>query len=96
MEHIIDTLLERLELSRANLIYSGGGHCYLLLANTQKTREVLNTLQKELQSWFLKYFRTRTFCGIWLQRMQRQYISETFRKEAMQICSSGLLRAYRK
>ena len=61
MEHIIDTLLERLELSRANLIYSGGGHCYLLLANTQKTREVLNTFQKELQSWFLKYFRTELF-----------------------------------
>ena len=34
MEHIIDTLLEKLELSRANLLYSGGGHCYLLLANT--------------------------------------------------------------
>ncbi|MFR7389912.1 MAG: type III-A CRISPR-associated protein Cas10/Csm1 [Blautia faecis] len=27
MEHIIDTLLEKLELSRANLLYSGGGHC---------------------------------------------------------------------
>lgn len=36
MEHIIDLLLEMLELSRANLLYSGGGHCYLLLANTQK------------------------------------------------------------
>lgn len=34
MEHIIDLLLEKLELSRTNLIYSGGGHCYMLLPNT--------------------------------------------------------------
>ena len=37
MEHIIDMLLDSLELSRANLIYSGGGHCYILAANTEKT-----------------------------------------------------------
>ena len=28
MEHIVDELLEKLSLSRANLIYTGGGHCY--------------------------------------------------------------------
>ena len=37
MEHMMDLLLEKLQLSRANLLYSGGGHCYLLLANTQET-----------------------------------------------------------
>ena len=34
MEHILDELLDKLELSRANIIYTGGGHCYLILANT--------------------------------------------------------------
>ncbi|EKC80317.1 CRISPR-associated protein, Csm1 family, partial [human gut metagenome] len=41
MEHVIDELLEKLSLSRANLIYTGGGHCYMLLPNT---KEVLQTL----------------------------------------------------
>lgn len=40
MEHIVDELLEKLSLSRANLIYTGGGHCYLLLANTDDTRDI--------------------------------------------------------
>ena len=38
MEHIIDTLLDKLHLSRANLIYSGGGHCYMILPNTKETQ----------------------------------------------------------
>lgn len=52
MEHIIDTLLERLELSRANLIYSGGGHCYLLSAIQQKTREVLTHFKRNYSPVF--------------------------------------------
>lgn len=46
MEHIVDELLEKLSLSRANLIYAGGGHCYLLLANTDDTRDILEHYEK--------------------------------------------------
>ncbi|TGY97288.1 type III-A CRISPR-associated protein Cas10/Csm1 [Petralouisia muris] len=56
MEHMIDTLLERLELSRANLIYAGGGHCYLLLANTEKTIETVLQFEQELNQWMLEQF----------------------------------------
>lgn len=56
MEHIIDTLLERLGLSRANLLYSGGGHCYLLLPNTGRAREAAQELEQELNTWMLDRF----------------------------------------
>lgn len=56
MEHMIDTLLERMELSRANLIYSGGGHCYILLPNTQHMRETVAELEEELNDWFIKQY----------------------------------------
>lgn len=56
MEHVVDTLLERLELSRANLIYSGGGHCYILMANTQKTKQVVMDFERELNQWLLEQF----------------------------------------
>lgn len=56
MEHIIDTLLERLELSRANLIYSGGGHCYILLPNTEKMREIVLETEAELNDWLMEQF----------------------------------------
>ena len=55
-EHIVDLLLERLSLSRANRIYSGGGHSYLLLPNTDKVKSEIRLLDEELRQWFLKRF----------------------------------------
>lgn len=56
MEHIIDELLDRCGLSRANLIYSGGGHAYILLANTEKTKALIDSFGKELKYWFIEKF----------------------------------------
>lgn len=61
MEHIIDLLLDRLQLSRANLLYSGGGHCYLLLANTTETVIQIQKFQEELKEWLLRQFQTDLF-----------------------------------
>lgn len=61
MEHIIDVLLEKLDLSRANLIYSGGGHCYMLLPNTEHVKEIVDDYLEELKQWFLKYYRTELY-----------------------------------
>lgn len=58
LEHIVDELLSRLELSRANLLYTGGGHAYLLLPNTQKTLDALEAFSNELQEWFVETYRT--------------------------------------
>ena len=51
MEHVIDELLERLSLSRANLIYTGGGHCYILLPNTDEVLQILENMKKEVNQW---------------------------------------------
>lgn len=58
MEHIIDEFLTELELSRANLIYSGGGHCYILIPNTETAKEIINRKERETNEWFIKQFRT--------------------------------------
>ena len=64
LEHIVDELLERLRLNRTNLLYTGGGHAYLLLPNTQSTQQSLITFQEELKQWFLKHYETDLFMGI--------------------------------
>ena len=64
MEHIVDTLLERLELSRANLIYAGGGHCYLLVANTCYTKEVVAAFEQELNQWMQETFDISLYVGV--------------------------------
>lgn len=48
MEHYIDELLQGCGLSRTNLLYSGGGHCYLLLPNTPHVLQVI-------EAWNLKF-----------------------------------------
>lgn len=55
-EHIIDEILCRCGLCRANLIYSGGGHFYILLPNTSVVKEILEQAKSEINRWFLKHY----------------------------------------
>ena len=41
MQHYMDELLDGCGLTRTNIIYSGGGHCYLLLPNTAAVQQTL-------------------------------------------------------
>lgn len=61
MEHVVDELLERLGLCRANALYIGGGHAYLLLPNTQRALETLREFQDELKRWFIDEHGTELF-----------------------------------
>lgn len=58
MENAIDDLLERTELSRANLIYSGGGHAYILLPNTDHVRDEVREFEADWNRWLLDYVKT--------------------------------------
>lgn len=57
-EHIADSLLEKLELTRANLLYVGGGHAYFILPNTEKTRETLANFEAEFNQFLVEHFQT--------------------------------------
>lgn len=63
MEHIIDCLLQELHLSRANLIYSGGGHCYILMANTEKTKMAVDQYMQSLNQWLLDTFQISLYAA---------------------------------
>ena len=65
MEHAVDELLGSQSLSRANLIYSGGGHCYLLLPNTAEAKAKIAEHEKTLNAWFIRNFGTALYiaCG---------------------------------
>jgi CRISPR-associated protein Csm1 len=56
LEHIVDEILFKTDLSRANLIYTGGGHAYILLPNTQKARKVLEDSSKTINKWLINNF----------------------------------------
>ena len=57
-ENIVDSLLEKLALSRASALYVGGGHAYFVLSNTEATVEVLEQFEIDFNSFLLKHFQT--------------------------------------
>lgn len=54
IEHIIDEILSNLELSRVNLIYSGGSQFYLLLPNIERSKEILENYKEIVNNFLLK------------------------------------------
>ncbi|MGI6109386.1 MAG: type III-A CRISPR-associated protein Cas10/Csm1 [Eubacteriaceae bacterium] len=56
MEHYLDELLNACGVSRANLLYSGGGHCYVLLPNTRNTVTALTNWNKRFNDWMSSQF----------------------------------------
>ena len=63
MEHLVDTILGRIGVSRANCIYCGGGHAYLLLANTEQTIKTLTAFENDINGWFLDMFGTALYAA---------------------------------
>lgn len=57
VENLIDDILEDLELSRANLLYSGGGGAYLLLPNTEASQSVLAKKSQKINQFLMEEFR---------------------------------------
>jgi CRISPR-associated protein Csm1 len=60
-EHIIDEILDELSLCRANLLYSGGGHAYMLLPNTDLVKGFLEKTEESINKFLLQKFKTALF-----------------------------------
>lgn len=56
LEHYIDELLSACGVSRANLLYSGGGHCYILLPNTDAVKRTADEWNTKFNDWLIKEF----------------------------------------
>lgn len=60
-ETIVDSLLSKLCLSRANVIYSGGGRAYLVLPNTKSADEAIKEVEKEFNQFFIDKFNIQLY-----------------------------------
>ncbi len=56
LEHAVDALLEALELFRCHVIFTGGGHFYLVAPNTRRTEETLRRVGQRLNDYLFKDF----------------------------------------
>jgi len=60
-ENIVDEILSELKMTRVNLIYSGGGHFYVLLPNTEMTKDVLNKAKETINDWLLEKYNIQLY-----------------------------------
>lgn len=56
LEHIVDEILEKFDLYRINLLYSGGGHFYIILPNLKNLNEIVKEIKEKINDWFIKEF----------------------------------------
>ena len=56
-EHIISELLDTLKLTRCNLIFSGGGHFYILSYNTPSAQTEIDNVKKKIDDFLFEEFK---------------------------------------
>lgn len=62
--HVSDHLLEQLKLSRANLLYQGGGGFTLLVPNTPATTTKLTDIRSRFNKWLFNAQKGRLFMAL--------------------------------
>jgi len=80
-EHIIDEILLETGLCRANLIYSGGGHFYILLPNTPPAKDVLERAKRETNRWFLRRYGLRVYLELAWQEASANDLANDFERD---------------
>ena len=56
-EHVVSGLLKDLGLTRCNLVFSGGGHFYILSHHTQSAKTVISSTKQRLDEYLLAEFK---------------------------------------
>ncbi len=102
LENLADEILGACSLYRTNLLYSGGGHAYILLPNTPSARESAAASVAGINRRLMEYFGAGLFVAYGLQECSAaQLMSKTaepedysniFRSLAAQIAQSKLRR----
>lgn len=77
LEHIVDEILTALSLSRSSLLYTGGGHFYLLLPNTKKAGDVLAGARERINDWMMENFADRLYLALaWTPCTANEFLGE--------------------
>lgn len=100
-EVAVDNLLRENSLTRANLLYSGGGHAYIILPNTEFARTAIEKVGQEMNEWLMETFGAKLYFAFGythfcankvMQGNDPKEYSKIFRKVSKQISEKKLHR----
>ncbi len=63
-EDVVAEIVERLNLTRANVIYCGGGHFYILAPNTEEAKKAIEDIRTEVNKWLFEKFKGKLYLAI--------------------------------
>jgi CRISPR-associated protein Csm1 len=63
-EEVVQQLLDKLNLPRTSVIYSGGGNIYLLAPDAANTLDILKTLRQNFNEWLFSEFQGKVFLNL--------------------------------
>jgi len=102
LENLVDEILSECSLSRANLIYTGGAHAYMLLPNTAEARQKAGQAVANTNNRLMELFGSRLFIAYGMQACSADELmnrtgepeaySDIFRSVAGQISERKLRR----
>ena len=64
VEDVVAEIIERLKLTRANIIFAGGGRFYILAYNTKEAKDEISRIGEEVNKWLLKHFWGKLYLAI--------------------------------
>lgn len=63
-EDVVEEIVRRLNLTRANVIYCGGGHFYILAPNTEKVKEELEKIAEAVNRWLFDKYHGKLYLAL--------------------------------
>ena len=83
IENTVDELLSACKLSRSNLLYSGGGHAYMLLPNTKEAKEGIESVIKNINHKLMDRFGSSLYIAYgWEACSANELMSQTDDQES--------------
>lgn len=77
LESFIDELLENLNLSRANILYSGGGHFYIIADNSAETKNLIDDVKSEFNRWLFENYGTKLYLALGYAKCSAEDLMES-------------------
>lgn len=75
-EAIVDSIVENLSLTKANILFCGGGGFTIIAPNTSETKVKLNNIKNDINSYFIDEFNAELYFAISTQECSAKDLSE--------------------
>ncbi len=63
-EEVVQQLLDKLQLTRTNVIYAGGGNLYVLASGKQEVKHIIEEVSQQFNKWLLDEFQGKVFLAL--------------------------------